>query len=413
MKGARRGLALLAASALTACAGIIPPAAERAPEPRVPGDQALPPLPSEPDYETQPTRDYTPPEEPAATALGSGIRRGPDIASLPIADDAARRALHAFRISCPAAIRRDDPSGLTAPAEWVAPCRAAAEWEPGKARDFFGRHFVAVEIAGGEGFATGYYEPEIAASLAPGDEYRWPIHALPEMIEAAAAAPGEPQPRTAMARIVDGRIEPFPDRAAIEAGAIEGTPVLAWARDPVALFFLHIQGSGLLRLADGGAMRVGYAGNNGYDYTSIGALMRERGLLEPGQATSQGIQAWLRAHPEDAREIMHANRRYIFFRASNDPAPRGSLGSYVTPRATVAADPAYVPLGAPVFLDVDQDVADGLWVAQDTGSAIRGANRFDTFWGAGERAHDIAGGMAGRGRAYVFLPRASAERMGL
>ncbi|MCA1748234.1 MAG: MltA domain-containing protein, partial [Sphingomonadales bacterium] len=206
----------------------------------------------------------------------------------------------------------------------------------------------------------------------------------------------------------------YHDRAAIEAGALAGRGLeIAWVRDIVDLFFMHVQGSGMLRLPDGSAMRVGYAGNNGYDYTSIGALMRERGLLEPGQTTSQGIQAWLRAHPAEAREIMQANRRYIFFTASDNPAPAGSIGYYVTPRGSVAVDPAYVPLGAPVFLDVDQNVADGIWVAQDTGAAIRGPNRFDTYWGSGESAHDIAGGMAGRGRAYVLIPRVSAVRLGL
>lgn len=216
----------------------------------------------------------------------------------------------------------------------------------------------------------------------------------------------------AFVRDVDGELQPYFDRAAIENGALSGRGLeIAWARDPVSLFFFQVQGGGLLRMPDGSVERLSYAGNNGFDYVSIGGLMRERGLLGAGQTTSQGIQAWLRAHPEEGRAIMQENPRYIFYAETDAPAPNGSLGRYVTPHATVAADPAYTPLGAPIFLDVAHDIADGLWVAQDTGGAIQGANRFDTFWGAGEAAHDIAGGMASRGRAYILIPNSAAARL--
>ena len=408
---------------LSACAGIIPhsesptsfPPAE---PPRIATDEPLPPAPATADYRTSPQLEYVVPAEPGANARGVAVERGPELASFGMTADSAARALRAFRISCPSVVVREDASGLTAPNDWVEPCNAASRWNEGRAAEFFAEHFRAVEIGPGEAFATGYYEPEIAASLTRGDGYNYPIYRLPSDIVEAAAPPArtgeasQPPAVTVHQLLEGGETRPYPDRAAITDGALDDKGYeIAWARDPVSLFFLQVQGSGVLRLPDGRAMRVGYAGNNGYGYTSIGALMRERGLLEPGQTTSQGIQAWLRDHPVEAREIMNANRRFIFFRASDAPAPSGSLGRYVTAGATVAVDPKFVPLGAPVWLDVDQDVADGLWVAQDTGGAIRGANRFDTFWGAGERALATAGGMAGRGQAYVLIPVRSAERL--
>jgi membrane-bound lytic murein transglycosylase A len=204
----------------------------------------------------------------------------------------------------------------------------------------------------------------------------------------------------------------YHDRAAIEEGALAGRGLeIAWAADPVDLFFLQIQGSGRLRLPDGGVMRIGYAGQNGREYVAIGRPMRERGLIEP-PVTMQKITAWLRAHPEQGKAIMRENRSYVFFRELTGPGPLGALGRPVTPRVTVAADPRFVPLGAPVLLaGMDQALADGLWVAQDTGGAIRGANRFDTFWGAGAEGAAIAGNMQSRGRAYLLLPRGSLARI--
>ena len=187
---------------------------------------------------------------------------------------------------------------------------------------------------------------------------------------------------------------------------------MAWAADPIELFFLQVQGSGRLRLPDGSIMRIGYAGQNGRDYTGIGALMRDRGLVVPGQLSMQGIIAWLRAHPDQAPAIMDENKSWVFFRELTGPGPIGAMNAPVTPLATVAADPAFTPLGAPVWLDVDRPEATGLWVAQDTGGAIKGANRVDTFWGAGDEARRIAGGMSARGRALVLLPRGTLARVG-
>jgi membrane-bound lytic murein transglycosylase A len=204
---------------------------------------------------------------------------------------------------------------------------------------------------------------------------------------------------------------PYYDRTAIEQGALAGkAPILAWARDPVELFFLQIQGSGRLRLPDGEILRIGYATQNGRDYTGIGALMKSRGLLQPGQTSMQGIVAWLHAHPAEGQAIMRENKSFVFFREL-EGAPLGALGLPVTGQVSAAADVKFVPLGAPVFLSLDRQDASGLWVAQDTGGAIKGSNRFDTFWGAGAAAEATAGGMAGRGTAYLLLPIGTVARL--
>jgi membrane-bound lytic murein transglycosylase A len=163
-------------------------------------------------------------------------------------------------------------------------------------------------------------------------------------------------------------------------------------------------------MTDGSVMRIGYADQNGRDYIAIGRLLRERGILPPGGASMQAIVDWIRANPDQGRALMRENLSYIFFRELTGPGPLGALGVAVTPRGSVAADPLFVPLGAPVFLTMERPEASGLWVAQDTGGAIKGANRFDTFWGAGPYATATAGGMAANGSALILLPKGAVAR---
>ena len=146
-------------------------------------------------------------------------------------------------------------------------------------------------------------------------------------------------------------------------------------------------------------MRIGYAGQNGRDYVAIGRLAARARDLPPGGANMQSIKDWIRANPDQGRALMRENLSYVFFKELTGPGPLGALNVPVTPQATVAADPNYVPLGAPIYLaKADRHEIDGLWVAQDTGGAIKGPNRFDTFWGAGPEAVAIAGGMSAYGR---------------
>lgn len=382
----RSAFALLAVVGLTGCAGIIPASPERASSP----------VRTEASPDVAPSAPPTSVAPDGADALALSARRGPPIPSLDIGRRQAERALAAFNTSCPSVVNRADQTGLTLPEDWFEPCLAASQWR-GDPRIFFAEHFRTVEVGTGHAFATGYYEPTISAARERAGEYRWPIYAMPGNI-----------PPPCDVACGDGPLT----RAVIENGALSGQGLeIAWARDLVDLFFLHIQGSGILSLPGGDRMRIGYAGNNGYPYVSVGRLMRERGLLEDGQTTAEGIARWLRENPAAGRAIMQENRRYIFFTELDGPGPLGSLGRPVTPRATVAADPDFVPLGAPVFLDLEHDIADGLWVAQDTGGAIQGANRFDTFWGAGDDAYAIASGMASRGRAYILIPASAAARL--
>ncbi len=347
-------------------------------------------------------------------AIGVGVSAGPDIGTLNLPPTEARDALIAFRISCNSLNRREDLSGLTRPGDWQAACDAAADWSESSAISFFATQLEAVQIGDGNAFATGYFEPEIAASPTRQPGYDTPIYARPEDLIDVDLGQFSPEwkGKRIRGRLSGTNLVQYADRREIENGALAGRGLeLAWAADPAELFFMQVQGSGRLRMPDGSILRLGYASQNGRDYTGIGKLLRDRGLLAPGQASMQGIVAWLRANPAEGRELMQENQSYVFFQPLTGPGPLGSMGHPVTERTSVAADPRFIPLGAPVWLNMEHDIADGLWVAQDTGGAIKGANRIDTFWGAGEEAARIAGGMSSRGQALVFVPRGTLNRL--
>jgi len=353
-----------------------------------------------------PTVVPTPVPPKPATALAAGLALA---APRPLAPDQAERALSAFRLSCPALMRRTDGSGLTRGADWEPLCAEAATIQPGGATTFFATRFEWARVGTDPAFATGYYEPEIPGSRTPAPGFAVPIHRTPPDLVRCTRADG----KTGRGRIDStGQCVLYFTRAEIEDGALAGKALeLAYAADPIDLFFVEIQGSGRLRLPDGSVMRLGYDGQNGREYVAIGRLLRERNLLPPGGAGMDSIKAWMRAQPDGGRSLMRENLSYIFFKELTGPGPLGALNVAVSPRTTVAADPAFVPLGAPVWLDVDRAEADGLWVAQDTGGAIKGANRFDTFWGAGPYAQATAGGMAAKGEALLLLPRGTVERV--
>lgn len=356
----------------------------------------------------------------AANAAMAGVALGPSLAGLNLADADARGALASFIESCPKLLAREDVSGLTRPADWQGPCASARTASPTRARAFFSETFTSVQVGDGKAFATGYFEPEIAGSRTRRPGYEVPVYAMPTDLVRGWPDDVKPSERTGrppLGRYDErGRFVLYHDRAAIEDGALQGkVPVIAWAADPVEFFFLQIQGSGRLRTPEGDVIRIGYAGQNGREYTGIGGVMRTRGLLGSGPGlyagSMQGIMAYIRENPEEGRALMRENKSWIFFTELKGDGPLGALGVPVRRENSVAADPAFVPLGAPVWLDLDRREANGLWIAQDTGGAIKGANRFDTFWGAGEDARVIAGGMSGRGRAYVLLPKEAAARL--
>jgi membrane-bound lytic murein transglycosylase A len=348
-----------------------------------------------------------PPEAPPPPT--NAIQAGIQIAAPAfIHERDAAEALAAFRISCPSLVKRSDPSGLANPADWVGVCNQAASVPPGGAAAFFQTAFDWVRVGDAKAFATGYFEPEIAASPVPTPQHSVPIYRTPPDLTRCALPDG----KTGRGRIDEsGRCAYYFNRAEIEQGVLAGKGLeVAWAADPVELFFLHIQGSGRLRYPDGSVVRIGYDNQNGREYVAIGRLLRERGILPAGGTSMQAIVEWMRANPDQASELMRENPSYIFFKVLTGPGPLGALGLPVTPMATVAADPNFIPLGAPVHLALDRPEAWGLWVAQDTGGAIKGPNRVDTFWGAGQEAHRIAGGMAAKGQAHILLPKGAAAR---
>lgn len=384
---AGRALALAALALLAACA----------PRPKPPPAPAPPPVvvPAPP----QPV----PP--PPANAVAAGIALAPPAS---LTEEQARRALAAFARSCPVLMRREDRSGLARPQDWQEVCAQATLANMASPAAFFRERFEWVRVGEGKAFATGYYEPEIAGVRVRQPGFDVPVYRTPPDLTRCTKADGT----TGRGRIDEtGTCVLYFTRAEIEDGALADKGLeIAWAADPIALFFLHIQGSGRLKAPDGSIMRIGYDNQNGREYVAIGRQLRERGILPPGGANMAAITAWMRSQPDGGRALMRENLSYIFFKELSGPGPLGALNLPVTPRVTVAADPLFVPLGAPVFVDLDRSEADGLWVAQDTGGAIKGANRFDTFWGAGEYAERMAGGMSANGTALILLPKGSVAR---
>ena len=352
---------------------------------------------------TQPTPSVSAPV--GRNAAETGVRLDtPHV----LGEEQAARALAAFRTSCPALMSRTDSSGLTQASDWRSLCTQAATLDPTFAPGFFYYGFDWTRVGDGRAFATGYYEPEIEGSRTARPGYV-PIYRLPPDLVRCTKSDGT----TGRGRIdATGSCVLYFTRAEIEDGALSGKGLeLAYAKDPVDLFFLEIQGSGRIRLDDGTVMRVGYAGQNGRDYVAIGRLLRDRGILPAGGASMQAIKDWIRANPDEGRELMRENLSYVFFKELTGPGPLGALNVPVTPHASVAADPNYVPLGAPVYLGkADRPEIEGLWVAQDTGGAIKGPNRFDTFWGSGDLAVSTAGGMSASGEALILIPKGVASR---
>lgn len=355
---------------------------------------------------------------PAAATITSaakaGVIAGPAVESLPITDANAARALAAFKVTCNSLQKRTDNSGLTRGSDWAPACGAAQSASARDARSFFSRWFETIQVADGKAQATGYYEPEIAGSRVRRPGYEVPIYGRPndlvdvDLGQFSASLKG----KRIRGRVSGMSFVPYFDRKEIDQGAIhDRAPIIAYAADPVEIFFLQIQGSGRLRQPDGSIVRIGFASQNGRDYTAIGALMRDRGLLKPGGASMQGIMAYLREHPEEGREIMWENKSFVFFQELKGAGPLGSMGLPVSGQASAAVDPRFIPMGGLVFLSMDRAEANGLWVAQDTGGAIKGTNRVDTFWGAGEEARAIAGGMNAHGTAWLLVPLGTLSRL--
>jgi len=274
----------------------------------------------------------------------------------------------------------------------------------------------------GEVLYTGYYEPVIDGCRRPGQGCRHPVYGLPEDLLIIDLSPfGERfAGQRIVGRLAGNTVVPYPDRRAIEVeNAISGkAPVLAWAADPVDLFFLHIQGSGRIRLEDGGSLGLRYRATNGRPYRSIGGLLIETGEIPREKMSMQAIKAYLRAHPERCSEVLAHNPSYVFFETSQE-GPVGSLGVPLTPGRSLATDPSCFPRAALAFVQcrkpllaasdrIDQWVPFGRFMLnQDTGGAIRGPGRADLFWGSGAYAELAAGHLKHTGALYFFVLKPS------
>jgi len=276
----------------------------------------------------------------------------------------------------------DDP-------DWQSLCALAGQGPD--AKTFFELFFRPVLIENGSrSLFTGYFEPELNGALQPTARYQYPLYREPNVSKVS---------------------NPWLTRREIETGdfmAGKGLEI-AWVDDPVELFFLQIQGSGRIRLPDGRMIRVGYGGSNGHDYRSIGVELVRRGIYKAHQVSAQVIKNWVRRNPVAGRELLFHNPAYVFFRRLDKvPAHAGPLGAMnrsITPKRTVAVDPKYTPLGAPVWIEKGgKTPMRRLMVAQDTGSAIKGPQRADIFFGTGDAAGRAAGKLRDPGRLVVLMP---------
>lgn len=273
--------------------------------------------------------------------------------------------------------------------DWQALCAVARDQTSGRA--FFELFFRPVMIDDGKpALFTGYFEPELEGARRPSARFRFPVYRMP------------PE-----ARLTDLWL---PRRDIETSGVMQGRGLeIAWVDDPVELFFLQVQGSGRIRMTDGQVVRVGYAGKNGHEYRSIGTELVRRGVYDPHQVSADVIKNWVRRNGEAGLDLLRHNDSYVFFREVNHvPAEKGPLGAMnrpITPLRSVAVDPAYVPLGAPVWIEkAGADPMRRLMIAQDTGGAIKGAQRADIYFGTGDAAGRQAGTLKDPGRMVVLMP---------
>jgi membrane-bound lytic murein transglycosylase A len=352
---------------------------------------------------------------PDAVTIASGLQLQPvTFADLPDWNSGRQsEALTAFRRSCRKLVSLPGttpvgPDGFAGQAsDWLAACRSAniiVNGEDDSARLFFQHLFRPYRLSdsnsGDQGLLTGYYLPRVRGSRDHRPGYDVPLYRRPA--DLMSADDGH------LGRLVNGALQPYYTRAEIDAGALAGKGLeLVWLASPTDAFFVSIQGSAEVSLADGGRMRLGVAASNGHAYTAIGRILVERGEMKAEDVSMQSITAWISAHPAEAQALMETNQRYIFFQEVTDEGPVGAEGVVLTAGRSLAVDPAYLPYGAPVFLD-SYDTKGSPWrrlmLAQDTGAAIKGPLRGDIYWGDGEVAEQTAGEMKSPGRFYLLLP---------
>lgn len=349
-------------------------------------------------------------------------------------------AFEAFHRSCEVIVKRvpSDPMGgvpeYGTVEDWVAACESARNAKSGNQAElarFFEAWFQPVQVFNGDdpvGLYTGYYEPELNGSRKRSPKFHTPLYLRPTdlvQVELGAFRPNLKGERIA-GKVAEGKLVPYATRADIVSGALSASTSrpLVYVDDAVAAFFLQIQGSGRVKLNSGETIRAAFDGQNGHSYTAIGRVLVDRGEIDRSQLSMQSIRSWLDANPEKSAALMNENASYVFFKELpiDDPS-KGADGAHGVPliaEASLAVDLKYHALGAPIWIDAKAPAADAtqedgvlrkLYVAQDTGGAIRGPIRGDIYWGVGREAESIAGRMAHKGRMFVLLPKAVSARL--
>jgi membrane-bound lytic murein transglycosylase A len=336
-------------------------------------------------------------------------------------------AFSAFLVSCRAIVKNTEPAPDTPPMYLAlqAVCRravAAGSLNNDQARTFFEENFRPARIAKlGEnsGLLTGYYEPIVAGSRFPTQDYTVPVYRRPPDLVSPGVPIGASFPNKGKAlRVVGkGQFVPYYERSEIEEGVLDGKHLeICWLRDPIDLLFIQIQGSARVRLEDGVMLRINYDAHNGHPYTAVGRLLVEQRIVPRDEMSMERIREWILGHPEDGKALRRANKSFIFFRVtglSDDEEPVGGQGVHLTPGRSIAVDRPTHVYGIPFFIEAKLPIAGEdpttpfhrLMIAQDTGSAIVGPARADLYFGAGEEAGRIAGRLKNLGKFTMLIPR--------
>jgi len=337
--------------------------------------------------------------------------------------------LSAFDRSCARILNKDDsaPFGPLEAAgrygDWKPACQALASVDRSNGQDmsnFFEIYFTPYQVRAGskaEGLFTGYYEASLRGSFERQGPYQIPLHLRPDDLVMVQLGDfrDDLKGRRIAGRVVSGKLQPYESREQIVSGAWpHNDKTLVWVDSAVDAFFVQIQGSGIVQMDDGTALRIGYAGQNGHPYYAIGRELIKRGALTKENVSMQSIRAWLQDNPDKAAEVMNSNKSYVFFRALDGEGPIGGEGLPLTPGYSLAVDRSLLPYGAPLWVDINYPTAladriQRVMIAQDTGGAIRGPVRGDVFWGYGARAEAYAGAMKSQGRYWIMLPKTSAR----
>jgi membrane-bound lytic murein transglycosylase A len=345
----------------------------------------------------------------AACADTSGNSREPRVPMTPTSfneipgwnDDRQGEALIAFKRSCPrlsaaadARIVTDGGEKTVTAGEWKRICDSAAgvkDADHRAAKQFFEENFRPL-VVDQPGRFTGYFEPELRGSRVPSRLFTVPVYRRP----------------------TDLGDKPYLTRAEIEQGALKGKSLeIAYVQDSVALYEVQVQGSGRIHLAEGGILHLGFDGSNNRPYTAIGGTLADMGVIRRDEIAWPPIRDWLKRNPQQGRDVMRKNERYVFFKDTRATAASGAQGVVLTPQRSLAIDPVYTPFGTPIWIDTVRPVSSKpgatesyrrLLIAQDSGAAIKGPARGDIFFGGGTAAADWAGRMNSPGRAIVLVP---------